>query len=371
MEGRPHELLFKFNGFFKLSFPVFNAKGIMQAMANLSWGEGPTQYFFNLTPDKVMNAIERHPVLGQKRFCTGYCQPLASFENRVYEIEFEEPLMEGDAPVTVSSKRAVTKFYRPGRWSEAQIREEHEFMADILAAEVPVVVPYFFENSTETLKQSEEGLFYCLYPKVGGRQPEDLNTTQLQQLGRLIARMHSVGKQKTAIHRVSLNPANYGKASLDYLLKDEVIPFNSEKRFETIVSAIITKAELLFKGQPLQRIHGDCHAGNILWNEKKGPFFIDFDDMVNGPPIQDLWLLAPDSDSLRDLVDGYHMMLDLPEGSLKLVEVLRALRMIHYATWIAKRYEDPAFQRAFPQFESPKYWDELTYDLERQMERVI
>ena len=308
--------------------------------------------------------------MGEKRFCTGYCQPLASFENRVYEIEFEEPLIASEANKTVSAKRAVTKFYRPGRWNEAQILEEHEFMSDILAAEVPVVVPYSFENEGTTLKQSDEGLFFCLYPKVGGRQPEDLTTPQLQQLGRLIARMHIVGKQKTAKHRVSLTPSTYGTSSLDFLLQDQIIPANSEQRFESVVRAIISISEELFRGQPLQRIHGDCHAGNILWNEKLGPFFIDFDDMVVGPPVQDLWLLAPDPDHLRDLMDGYHMMMDLPQGSLKLVESLRALRMIHYATWIAKRYEDPAFQLAFPQFESPKYWDELTYDLERQLERI-
>ena len=126
-----------------------------------------------------------------------------------------------------------------------------------------------------------------------------------------------------------------------------------------------------YVGIPLQRIHGDCHAGNILWNEKTGPFFIDFDDMVVGPAIQDLWLLAPDPESLQYIVDGYHHMRDLPTGSLALVESLRALRMIHYATWIAKRYEDPAFQKAFPQFKSPRYWEELLTDLDRQLNRML
>ena len=117
------------------------------------------------------------------------------------------------------------------------------------------------------------------------------------------------------------------------------------------------------------RIHGDCHLGNLLWNDR-GPFWVDFDDMVVGPPIQDLWLLAPDPDQLKDLIDGYLQWADLPMGSLKLVEPLRGLRMLHYATWIAKRYDDPAFQKAFPQFESPRYWEDLTQDLERQMERI-
>ena len=328
-------------------------------MNQLSWGDGPTQYFFNLTPDKVMDAIEKEPILGVLEQCTGYCQPLASFENRVYEIEFESRI------------RKVTKFYRPGRWNEAQILEEHEFMLDIEKAEIPVVVPHFFEKPGDTLRKTNDGLFYCVYPKVGGRQPEDLPREKLEQLGRLIARMHAVGAQKKSQHRVTLNPGNYGRASLDFLIKDKIISPAFEGRFATVVNEIIRQAEVTYAGIPLQRIHGDCHAGNILWNEKTGPFFIDFDDMVNGPAIQDLWLLAPDQESLKYLIDGYHQMKDLPQGSVNLVESLRSLRMIHYATWIAKRYEDPAFQKAFPQFESPRYWEELTADLEKQLDRMM
>lgn len=327
-------------------------------MSKLSWGDGPTQYFFELTPDKVMNAIERVPVLGKSEICTGYCQPLASFENRVYEIEFEDRV------------RKVAKFYRPGRWSEVQIQEEHDFMLEIEAAEIPVVTPHYFEKPGDTLRVSEDGLFFCLYPKVGGRQPEDLPKEKLEQLGRLIARMHNVGASKPAPNRVKLTPQNYGQASLNFLLKEQFVSPSIETRFQTVVGEIVKYSEAIYQGIPLQRIHGDCHAGNILWNEKTGPFFIDFDDMVMGPAIQDLWLLAPDPEALQDLIEGYLQMRDLPMGSVKLVECLRALRMVHYATWIAKRYEDPAFMRAFPHFESPRYWEELTYDLERQLDRV-
>jgi Ser/Thr protein kinase RdoA (MazF antagonist) len=327
-------------------------------MSDLSWGAGPTQYFFELTPNVVMDAIEREPILGEARRCTGFCQPLASFENRVYEIEFED------------RARAVTKFYRPGRWTEAQILEEHQFMQDIEAAEIPVVVPYFFSKPGDTLRKSESGLYYCVYPKVGGRQPEDLQKDKLNQLGRLIARMHIVGLQRKAPNRVKLNPETYGEASLQFLLGEKIVSPHIEKQFAKIVSDIIDVSKDRFDGQPSQRIHGDCHAGNILWNEKTGPFFIDFDDMVNGPPVQDLWLLAPDPESFQHLVEGYEQMRALPDGSERLVESLRALRMIHYATWIAKRYEDPAFQKAFPQFESPRYWEDLTMDLEKQLHRM-
>ena len=336
-------------------------------MSNLSWGDGPTQYFFNLTPDKVLDALERFPIMGEKRMCTGYCQTLASFENRVYEVEFEP---SEDPKAVPFARRHVAKFYRTGRWTREQIQEEHQFMQDVIEAEVPAVVPHYFEKTGDTLREFES-LFFCIYPKVGGRQPEDLRPDQLQQLGRLIARMHVVGSQRQAQHRIHLNPAAYGTASLEFLLKSQVVNPQVEDRFTRVVEAIVAQATEWFQGQPVQRIHGDCHAGNILWNEKTGPSFIDFDDMVVGPPIQDLWLLAPDPEQMKSLIDGYHMMRDLPKGSLRLVEALRALRMIHYATWIAKRYDDPAFQRAFPQFESPKYWDELTLDLERQLNLMI
>ncbi len=324
--------------------------------------------FAGLTPDHVLEALERYPILGQHQRCTGYVQQLASFENRVYEVEFEDA--EG------ARTRAVAKFYRPGRWSLEQIQEEHQFMADIFAAEVPVVVPHYFEAPGITLKTTTqtqntgEGLHYCVYPKVGGRPPEDLSKEKLEQLGRLIARMHSVGVQRKAPHRLLLTPEVYGEGSLRYLLEHQVVSASAEARFTKVVREIVEFAQDKFVGQPLQRIHGDGHAGNILWNEKQGPFFIDFDDMVMGPPIQDLWLLAPDPEALNDLVRGYQQMRDLPRGSLDLVESLRALRMIQYATWIAKRYDDPAFQRAFPHFESPRYWEELTNDLEKQLARM-
>jgi len=325
-----------------------------------------------------MAAVESVPLLGSKAGsirCTGYCQQLASFENRVYEIEFDEPLLMppeiGAAQVrSAKPNRAVVKFYRPGRWTRDQILDEHDFMLDLVKEEVPVVAPYFFDQPGITLKESDD-LFFCVYPKVGGRQPEDLNEEQLKQLGRLIARMHGVGRAFDAEFRMELTPQVYGQGALDFLLSEKRIVPDCEQRFADVVRMIIDRAEERFEGQPLQRIHGDCHAGNILWNEKLGPFFIDFDDMVLGPPVQDLWLLCPDEAALKFLIAGYQEWAPLPPGSLALVEPLRALRMIHYATWIAKRYNDPAFKLAFPQFESPIYWENLTRDLQEQLVRMV
>lgn len=318
---------------------------------NLSWGEGPTQFFFSLTPHRVMESIEKFVDIT----CTGYCQALASFENRVYEVEYEPGGRE---------HRSISKFYRPGRWSLEQIQEEHEYLYDLIDAEVPVVSPQ------SDLFTNDDGIHFCLFPKVGGRQPEDLTGEQLKRLGRLIARMHVVGSQKDAPHRLRLTPEVYGDSSIEFLMKSgKVTPEHETALFDTL-ERIVQIMRPDFKNFPMHRIHGDCHPGNLLWNEKLGPFFIDFDDMVVGPAVQDLWLLSPDPESIGPLIEGYSQIRDLPQGSAKLIESLRALRMIHYATWIAKRFEDPAFQAAFPHFGTQKYWQDFLLDLRNQEQRM-
>lgn len=322
---------------------------------SLSWGMGPTQFFFSLTPDRVMESIEKFIDIQ----CTGYCMALASFENRVYEIEYEPGGRE---------HRTIAKFYRPGRWSLEQIQEEHDYLYDLLEAEIPVIAP---ESEIYT---NAEGIYFSLFPKMGGRQPEDLKPEQLQRLGRLIARMHSVGVQKKAQHRIELSPQTYGQASFEFLNQywAEQSKIDPEIRRNTsdLIQRLIKNMNEDYQKIPLHRIHGDCHPGNLLWNEKLGPFFIDFDDMVVGPAVQDLWLLSPDPHSIRDLLEGYHQIRDLPQGSLPLIEHLRALRMIHYTTWVAKRFDDPAFQNAFPHFGTQKYWQDFYLDLRGQEQRI-
>jgi Ser/Thr protein kinase RdoA (MazF antagonist) len=329
-----------------------------------------SEFFFELTPDRVLSAVERSGFR-----CTGRCIPLNSYENRVYELELEPEEDEsedvGKHPI---HRRRVVKFYRPGRWTQDQILEEHRFLLDLLENEIPVVAPLPFSDG-ETLHRSEEGeLFYALFPKVGGRIPDEMDEDQLQWLGRLLARIHNVGASRKAVHRTHLTPLTYGVANLRFLLEGNWLPLNFRGRYEEAAQRIIAAAEPLFSSIGAQRIHGDCHRNNLLWGSQ-GPFFLDFDDMVVGPPVQDVWLLIPGRDeearaNLESLLRGYEEFRPFDRSSLRLIEILRSLRFIHYTAWLARRWEDPAFPRAFPHFHTEKYWEDQTRDLLEQAERI-
>lgn len=351
-----------------------------------AWGEAQTRYFFELTPDRVLEAVES---LGLR--CTGRCTALNSFENRVYEVELEEDEESVEAgsaryasndrsASAVFARRRVVKFYRPGRWTREQILEEHEFLLDLQKAEIPVVAPIEFSTGEgkATLHAARDGgIFYALFPKVGGRAPEELQDNQLRWIGRLLARIHSVGALKPAPHRIEINAENYGRKNLKTLLDGNWIPLEFAARYEKTVTEICSLTEKMFSGlsaSTLHRIHGDCHLGNLLWNQS-GPFFLDFDDMVRGPAVQDIWLLVPgrDEESIRQrqvLLAGYEEMREFDDATLRLVEPLRALRFVHYSAWIARRWDDPAFPAAFPQFGSHRYWQDQVHDLELQLELI-
>lgn len=346
--------------------------------AQNAWGEAQTRFFFDLTPDRVLEAVEKSGL-----HCTGRCTALNSFENRVYEVELEAPEAEGEVDDSDRSasarfaRRRVVKFYRPGRWSREQILEEHEFLKDLKTAEIPVVAPLVFSDG-DTLHQSREsGIYYALFPKVGGRAPDELRDEQLRWIGRLLARIHATGASKPARHRIELSPMNYGRKNLASLLEGNWIPLEFAARYEKAVNEICLRSEKLW-GElapgSIHRIHGDCHLGNLLWNTS-GPFFLDFDDMVRGPAVQDIWLLVPgrDEESLKQresLLEGYEEMRGFDRTTLKLVEPLRALRFVHYSAWIARRWNDPAFPQAFPQFGSHRYWQDETQDLEAQLKWI-
>lgn len=326
--------------------------------ANL-WGSDKTQFFFELNPDLVLDTVES---LGFKT--TGRVLTMNSMENRVYEVEVES---DSDNP---SEHFKIIKFYRPGRWSKKQIQEEHTFLHDLTEFEVPVIAPLEFDGrSLFTMKQLE--LYFAVFNKQGGRAPDEFTNEEIEQVGRLLARLHNVGAMKDAPHRLKLTPEVYLKSNMDFLLDQKIIPHHLESSYKSVLEQIYTLTKDRFKNISFQRIHGDCHLGNII---KRGDvfFLIDFDDMVTGPCVQDMWLLLPGRDEYAELlrsklIEAYMTMRDFNFEELRLTETLRTLRMINYSAWIAKRFDDPAFKNAFPFFESPNYWEGQINDLREQM----
>jgi Ser/Thr protein kinase RdoA (MazF antagonist) len=323
------------------------------------------EQFFALTPERILDAVE----FGGRR-ATGYALALNSLENRVYEIELED------------ESRVVAKFYRPGRWSKAAILDEHALLAELAAAELPVVPPLPRDDGATLGELSVEGgvIYFAAFAKVRGRAPEELHDDELRQLGRLVARLHLVGEQRPAAARPRLDPESYGARSLEVLLgpNDDplsgFVPPELRARFAAAGRAIVDKCAGSWSELPCLRIHGDCHRGNLLWGQS-GPFFVDFDDFLHGPPIQDLWLLAPGRDDeathqLTMLIDGYETMRRFDRATVRFVEPLRALRILRYAAWIAQRWRDPAFQRAFPEWDEPRSWVRELDELEQQRARV-
>ena len=312
------------------------------------------QDFFDITPDKVLAAVER---LGVR--CTGRVLALNSMENRVYEVE-----LDIDLPAHASKWDAyrVIKLYRPGRWSREQILEEHQFLREAAAADLPVVVPLEFPSGSTLESLDNDALYFAVFPKVAGRIRDELATHELEQIGRLIARLHSIAATKPFQHRVRLTLESYGYDNLSYLRGNSCIPKSVESHYMRVAETIFKVAEPWFKATALQRIHGDCHLGNILWMGERC-FLVDFDDSLMGPCVQDLWLLTPgrDEDSMQrqaSIVRGYASMRPFDNESLRLREPLRALRMVHFTTWIAKRFEDPAFKLVFVDYGSERYWRE-------------
>ncbi len=320
-----------------------------------------TEFFFSITPDVVLGAVEKTGIL-----CTGRCVTLNSFENRVYDVEIETP--DG------VNERRIIKFYRPGRWSSEQLLEEHQFIADLAANEVPAIGPVPFPDGS-TLARTEEGIYYTLFPRVGGRAPEEMQPEQLVRLGRLLARLHGTAVQREAPHRLSLNTQTYGIQNLEFLKQGGWLPLEFERSYEQVVREICRVSEPFFATARSHRLHGDCHLGNLLWNQQ-GPFFLDFDDMVNGPAVQDLWLVLPGRpgsdpvarEQLECLLEGYESLRDFDRTQIRWIEALRALRLVHYAAWIARRWKDPAFPAAFPQFNTHRYWQDQLSDLQAQLQ---
>jgi Ser/Thr protein kinase RdoA (MazF antagonist) len=313
--------------------------------------------YARLTPDAVIDAVEQAGFLADRRVLA-----LNSYENRVYQVG-----VEGATPV-------VVKFYRPGRWSRAAILEEHGFALELAAAEIPVVAPLVIGG--ETLL-THAGYPFAVYPRRGGRWPDlDTHDDRLM-MGRFLGRLHRVGGIKRFEHRPTLDIDALAVRSAATVLEGDWLPDYQVDRYRDVTDALVERVRAAFEAaEPLRRIriHGDCHRGNILWTEE-GPHFVDLDDCMTGPAIQDLWMLlaGPREEmrtQLRDLLEGYEQFAEFDRVELALIEPLRALRMIHYAAWLARRWHDPAFPKAFPWFGVPRYWEEHVRQLVEQLEAL-
>jgi Putative homoserine kinase type II (protein kinase fold) len=307
-----------------------------------------------LTPDVVVAAVE---ALGHR--CDGRILALNSYENRVYQVGREE-----GGPV-------VAKFYRPERWPTPAILEEHEFALELQRAEIPVIAPDVHDGRTLF---EHENFRYAVYPRAGGRWPELGNKEDRRWMGRFLARIHGIGRTRAFRHRPRLDWRILGGETVDYLLDSEWIPSHLEAAYTSVADdALALVAQRLDEAQPLGtlRLHGDCHPGNVLWTDS-GPHFVDLDDCMTGPAMQDLWMLLsgrPEEmrSQLDDLLEGYGEFGDFDMHEATLIEPLRTLRIMHYAGWLARRWDDPAFPRAFPWFEEPKFWEQHVLNLREQI----
>lgn len=306
-----------------------------------------------LTPDLVMDAVES---LGY--VCDARVFALNSYENRVYQVG-----IDGQSPL-------IAKFYRPARWSDEQILEEHGFSRTLHDLGVSVVPP--IEHDAGSLL-SFDGFRFALYPRQGGHAPTLDNFDHLLSLGRALGRIHALGRVAPFQQRPELNTDTFARASYTFLLDKGFIPDSLREAYRTLGQDLIDRCDKVFASTRFNtiRLHGDCHPGNILWRDD-APHFVDFDDARNGPAIQDLWMLlsgdrAQQSAQLSEILDGYREFCDFNPAELLLIEALRTLRIMHYAGWLARRWEDPAFPHSFPWFNTERYWAEHILELREQL----
>jgi Ser/Thr protein kinase RdoA (MazF antagonist) len=321
--------------------------------------------FADLTPDVVLNAIDA--IGGAVGLVTsGTLLALNSYENRVFQAGVEEA--DGRAGFVVA------KFYRPGRWSDAQIEEEHAFVAALAQAEVPAVPPRAIDGRT---LHPVDGHRVALFPRRGGRAPNLDDEDVLEWLGRFIGRLHAVGAQQPYSHRPALDIASHGTEPRDWLLAHDWLPLELRDVYASVTQQALdgVRAAYARAGAVASlRLHGDVHEGNVLWFDglkDSGPHFVDFDDSRMGPAVQDLWLLLGAREQaprrLQVLLEGYEQFRAFDRRELHLVEALRTLRLIHYSAWIARRWDDPAFPAAFPWFDTPRYWEARILELREQI----
>lgn len=308
--------------------------------------------FLSLTPERVLDAVEAAGVAVRP-----LCYPLNSFENRVYEVELAD------------RSRVVAKFYRPQRWSAREILEEHRFLAELDAEEIPVCPARPFPDGT-TLATTEGGIFYTLFDRKGGRAPAELDARGAARLGMLVGRLHVVGARRRDAERLPLSSEAYVRRDLDWLEQREILPRRLAARYFGAARAIADAFDRMSAGVAVLRLHGDLHLGNVL--DRDGELrVLDFDDCMIGPAVQDLWLALGGRDAgtseLREIfLESYEQFRRFDRTELRLIEPLRGLRMAHYAAWLARRWHDPIFPKNWPHFGNEESWERETVDLEEQ-----
>ena len=308
--------------------------------------------YAGLTPDTVLDAVTACGWWPDGRLLA-----LNSYENRVWQVGIEE------------AEPVIAKFYRPGRWSDAAIAEEHTFAQELADAELPVVAPLRFAAGTLL---HHAGFRYALAPRRGGRAPELESAAQLQWLGRLIARMHGIGARAPFAHRATIDRATLVTQPVRAVLASTLLPTDLAANYRAAATRLdaAIAARLTAVGPVRQlRLHGDCHPGNVLWTDA-GPHFVDFDDTATGPAVQDLWMLAHDDRAMTALLAGYRQFRDFDDAELALIPALRAMRQVHYAGWIAARWADPAFPTAFPFAAEARWWNQHVTDLHELAEAL-
>ncbi len=317
--------------------------------------------YAGLTPEAVLDALDSVGLRGDGRLIQ-----LNSYENRVFQVFLED------------GRVVVPKFYRPGRWSDAQILEEHAFAAELVEAEIPVVAPWKLGESTlATFNIAGNPYRFSVCDRQSGRAPELEDPATLEWIGRFIGRIHSVGARTPFAHRLTLDSHSYGEAPRDWLLASGMIAVEAQDDWQRTINNVLDEVQRCFDAvgaYPPIRLHGDCHTGNVLWTAA-GPHFVDLDDALMGPPMQDLWmLLSGDRQTMQQqlyaLLSGYEDFMEFDWRQLRLIEALRALRMIHYSAWIARRWADPAFPAAFPWFGGRSYWSEQITRMREQLDTL-
>ena len=316
-----------------------------------------TPDFATLTHETILNIVEEE--LGTP--LTGLCRPYNSYINRVFELS------------AVDGTGLVVKFYRPNRWSNNALQDEHDFLLELSEAEIPVIAPLRLKDNQSLGKCGD--ITFSIFPKKGGRNLDEFSEEEWLELGRLISRVHNVGAKKMPIDRITLTPESATRDHIDFILDRSILPKNLAEQFKNITNELLELITPLFANKPLIRIHGDCHCANIIHRSGESFYMIDFDDMAIGTPIQDVWMLLPGylKDSRKELnlfIEGYESFRDFDRRDLKLIEPLRAMRYIHFTAWCAHQVADSTFKKLAPGWGTDQYWQTEIKDLSDQIKRI-